>query len=306
MAIFSFFDKILIEGIMPERALLRLKRAGIDLFHVKKVKKNQILLQVRKKDTEKVFAIFPNVCYNISVYSPYTAKKVGATGFGKTLFAIKTRVGLILGGLLFCVGTLFFDSFVFGVEFVGSDVYAREAYAALNENGIKTFALYRGGTEDLVCANLLSIPDVEFCSVKKTGLRLRVEMRLSSFVKPQFVSGDLRASRDGTVLSVTALSGTAEKKTGDTVRAGETLVGGYFQTEEGTKTTVEVIARACIACVYEGEVLANSEELAFAEAYLSLGLTPLDTVTGKNVAKIENGEGFFVRIEYTVVEKLNL
>lgn len=70
-------EKIVIEGIMPERALSKLQREGICVYHAKKLKKNQILLSVKKKDTEKVFAICPNVCYNVSVYSPYTAKRVG-------------------------------------------------------------------------------------------------------------------------------------------------------------------------------------------------------------------------------------
>ena len=33
-------EKLLLEGLMPERALLRLRRAGIPLFQVKKVEKS--------------------------------------------------------------------------------------------------------------------------------------------------------------------------------------------------------------------------------------------------------------------------
>ena len=50
-----FKDRFLIEGVMPERALLRLKRAGISVFNVKKPQKNQILFSISKKDSEKVF-----------------------------------------------------------------------------------------------------------------------------------------------------------------------------------------------------------------------------------------------------------
>ena len=48
-------EKIVIEGIMPERALSKLQREGICVYHAKKLKKNQILLSVKKKDTEKQF-----------------------------------------------------------------------------------------------------------------------------------------------------------------------------------------------------------------------------------------------------------
>ena len=78
----TFFsrDRFIVEGVMPQRALLRLKRAGIVLFHVKKIQKNQIVFSVSVKDTEKVFAIYPNVCYNISAYTPFTVKQIGREG----------------------------------------------------------------------------------------------------------------------------------------------------------------------------------------------------------------------------------
>ena len=57
-------QRIMIEGMMPYRALNRLKREGISLKNIKKSKKNQILITVDAKDVEKVFAIYPNMCYN--------------------------------------------------------------------------------------------------------------------------------------------------------------------------------------------------------------------------------------------------
>ena len=73
----NFRQRLLIEGIMPERALLRLRREKIAVYNVKKRGKTQILLSVKRKDTQKVFAIYPNVCYNDNAYSPYSVKKLG-------------------------------------------------------------------------------------------------------------------------------------------------------------------------------------------------------------------------------------
>ena len=102
MLFLNLKDRLQIEGIMPERALLRLKRAGIGIYNAKKVEKNKILLSVKRKDTEKVFAIYPNVCYNIGAYSPYTVTKMGAVGIGKLLETAKKRMGLLLGIPLYC------------------------------------------------------------------------------------------------------------------------------------------------------------------------------------------------------------
>ena len=297
-------DRLEIEGIMPERALLRLRRAGIGVYNAKKVKKNKILLSVKKKDTEKVFAIYPNVCYNSNVYSPYTVKKCGSVGVGKTLTFLQRRVGVILGVLLFCILTLFANNFVFSVEFTGSEIYAREAYAVLEAGGIRPFARYSSEKEDWICSQLLALDGVEFCSVKKAGLRVRVEMRLSDFTTEQTQRGVMTAKHTGKIVAMTVLRGTALKQIGDDVRAGETLAGNWFTTEGGGQVRVETIARVRIACMYETGLSAASAEEAFAAAYLSLHLAEDGAVTEKTVE--ETGEGtFHVKISYTVTERMN-
>ncbi len=101
MAFFVFRHRFSVEGIMPERALLRLQRAGICVYNAQKIKKNQILFSVSAKDSEKVFAIYPNVCYNISAYSPFVVRKIGVEGIAKYVELFQKRVGFLLGGLLF-------------------------------------------------------------------------------------------------------------------------------------------------------------------------------------------------------------
>ena len=302
MRIFALCQRMSIEGIMPERALLKLRRAGIDLYDVKKPQKNRLDFTVAQKDIQKVFAIYPNLCYNNVGYSPYTAKSLGAVGIAKYLvFALK-RIGLILGALIFLGGTLFLDEFVFGVDFVGSAIYAREARITLAEYGVKPFARYKGGNEDLICAKLLSLDGVEFCSVKKNGLRVRVEMRIGETGEYRLQTGDLTAKHSGEIVAITALRGTPLKARGDKVNAGETLVGGWFLKGE-EKVQVEVIARVSIACLHEAEYSVESKEEAFATAYLSLGLSEGEDIRKWQVEKSENG--YLVRLEYIAIESIN-
>ena len=296
-------ERILLEGIMPERALLRLKRAEIDLFDVKKPQKTQIVFSVKKKDSEKVFAIYPKVCYNRNGYSPYTAQSLGVYGVGKYVQFIKKRIGFALGALLFCACTLFADGFVFGVDFVGTAVYAREAYAALESYGIKPFARYVGGNEDLIAAQLLTLRGVEFCSVRKSGLRVQVEMRLGNMPAPAPVDGDMTSKHTGVLTALTVLKGTALKKIGDNVAVGERLVGGWFAPEGGGQVCVEPIARASIACTYECVSDAADAQTAFAVAYMGAGITDGDLVTERTV--LQTDAGFYVRIGYTAIESIN-
>ena len=304
MSFFVFRDRFRVEGIMPERALLRLQRAGICVYNAKKIKKNQILFSVSQKDSEKVFAIYPNVCYNISAYSPFTVTKIGAEGIAKYVEIIKKRVGLLLGGLLFMALLTFSDGFVFGVEFVGTPIYQREVYAVLEEGGIKPFARYKQTSEDVICSKILALDGVEYCSVQKVGLWARVELRFSPFTQRIPKKENMIAQHAGNLLSLTVLKGTPMKKIGDEIAPGDVLVEKYFYLESGGQVCVEPIARASIACLYEEKIEAATEEEAFAKAYLLLGLSDGDRITEKEIV---GEEGLYsVKIGYIVIETINM
>ncbi len=296
--------KLRIQGDMPERALLRLKRAQIPVYNVKKTQKNEIVLLVNAKDCQKVFAIFPSMCYNIGEYTPYIVQKTGAVGLAKCVETLKNRIGLLLGALVFCVGTLYVDGLVLGVKTVGDATYAREVRIALENHGVKTFAPYDAKKADDITAELLRIHGVEFCSLQKRGVFLYVEMRISPFLGEMRVHGDMLASRTGTLLSLTALSGTLLKKAGDSVQAGDTLVGAYVQTETGERKSVDAVARAYIACTYEQAFDVETQEQAFAQAYLQMALTDNDCL--QSVAITPLPSGYQVRCEYTAVQTINL
>ena len=296
---FTLYDYIQIEGIMPERALLRLKRAKIPLYDIEKLQKNQLRLRVRRKDLYKIFSIYPKEG------KVYTLSKVEGVGLAKLVDFCKNRIGLCLGALAFCILTLAADTFVFGVDFVGTDVYARETMQALEENGVKLFAPYKAGREDKITAKLLSLDFVEFCSVQKVGGRIRVETRISPFTPSVLSKGIMQAKHTGEIVAITVFRGTALKKIGDTVQRGEGLIGNWFCVEDGGQVCVEPIARVKIACVYEEEHLGvQSPEQAFAEAYLAIDLKEKDVITQTEVT--QTADGFHVKINYVVTESMNV
>ncbi len=296
--------RLRLEGMMPERALLRLKRGGVPLYNLQKTQKNAILFQVEKKDIEKVFAIYPNVCYNSSSYTPYRVTALGGIGLSRWIDFCKKRVGILLGALAFAVITLAADRLVLGVDVVGATAYERECKIALAECNIKPFALYPKGKEDLAAAKLLTIEGAEFCSVQKIGNRVRVELRRSPLNTKILQRESMLAKRKGKLLSLTVLRGTALKKVGEEVAEGEPLVGNWFTPAEEEKITVEPIARARIACTYEGVHTVGSKEEAFAEGYLRLSLTAEDEITEWTIEEVEGG--FHVKIFYLVIQTVNL
>ena len=98
--------RIRITGIMPERALLRIRRTGAPLYSVRKETPTSLVCIVRKKDLEKIFAIYPKVCYTIYGQSPYAVQTLGDVGVWKWLGWAKRRVGFILGAMLWQLDSL--------------------------------------------------------------------------------------------------------------------------------------------------------------------------------------------------------
>ncbi len=295
--------RLQIVGLMPERALLRLKRAKIPLYNVRKIDEKTLRFEVNGKDREKVFATYPTVCEDTTAYTPYRVQELGGVGLAKGVEFCKKRVGLLLGGLLFCVLTLAADNLVFGVDVVGATAYSREAVQTLEECGIKSFAFYPKGREDIATAKLLSLSGVEFCSVQKIGHRVRVEIRRSPFQTNTLFSGSMHAKHTGEILSISVLRGSALKQIGDKVTAGEALVGNWFTDKDGGQVRVQPIARVRIACTYECVYEGLDEESAFAESYLSLDLSDKDEIVEKQITATESGVQ--VRISYLVTETVN-
>ena len=173
--------RVLIEGMMPYRALNRLQREGITLFKAKKSKKNALVCTVEEKDIEKIFAIYPNVCYNSGGYTAYTVRLLPAFGVQKLWKIARTRIGLCVGILLFCIVTAWSDCLVLDVAVTGEAAYAAEVTEILQKNGVKRFQRYPQEKTDVITAEVLRLSGVGFCSVKKVGTTLIVEVHTFPF-----------------------------------------------------------------------------------------------------------------------------
>jgi hypothetical protein len=143
--------------------------------------------------------------------------------------------------------------------------------------------------------------------VQKQGYCVVVEMRLSPFTKPKAKNGDMLALRSGKILSLVVLRGTPMKKVGEEIQAGEKIVAGGFQTPSGEFKGVAPIARVHIACAYKEILQTNSQEEAFATAYLKLSLGENDKIISKKITPVGTGEttAFQVEMEYIFVQTVN-
>ena len=76
---------ILVRGREPEKALQRLKNAGIDLFDIKKVQKDAVIFCVSGKQARKVFAFYPKTWYNKAERGGYEFSSLKKKGIGEAI-----------------------------------------------------------------------------------------------------------------------------------------------------------------------------------------------------------------------------
>ncbi len=283
--------RLLVQGISPERLLLKIRRLRIPIYNVKKVSATKLLLSVKTKDEKKVLAL------ENSVY------KIAAVYKDERLKNLLKRTGLWIGIACFLALTLLSGSFCLSVNVVGAEGLEHEIKEVLTEEKVKPFSRFPKDTNRL-SARILGVDGVAFCSVKRLGTTLLIEVVTSPFQKAKQESGDMKAEVFGELTELCVLSGTSQKKIGEKVSAGETLVCGYVIAGE-TKTEVFVRAFARIRVRVQITVRAQSPAVAFAKACFEEfgGFLPSEEIEEKSVQ--ETTDGYLVTIVYTAVQSMN-
>lgn len=242
-----------LEGALLERLLQRAAEDGAVFAEVRRCGDRQMEL---RSDNASI-RILLMLCSRYGIY----ARVLHRGGVTAALEALRRRWTLGVG-LLLCLLALWLPLgrlWWVDVEFIGSAAELgnkEQIEACLRAEGVLPgMALNRIDEKRLQKQLMADAEGYSFIGVRRQGVRLLVEAAPevpSPEVYQRRYARDLVAARDGVVLAVNALSGTACVKAGDTVRAGQTLIRGEEdKTKEETQGVAalgEVIAR----CWYEG------------------------------------------------------
>ena len=287
-------ERILLDGVMPERAINRLVRSGVSVGRVKRLSKTQTVFLIDANDSEKVFSIYPKLP---TAASAYTAKSLGKVGLGARLERLRKRVGVFLGAFLFLGLTLYADTLILKVEIQTDTALKTEILQVLEENGVQEFTVFSGKNIDFISAQILSLEGVSFCSIKKTGSICIVEVRGSSFAQVEKRASVFTAERTGVLQSLVVLRGQRLVADGESVEKGTVLVKANGEEDF-------VVARASLLCVYEAVFEETDEQRALAQGVLAVGGEDERVrILAREVKQEE--EKTVVRIEYEYLFSVN-
>lgn len=245
-----------VEGNNPAVFVSRLARAGVRILGAANgnVKKSRVFLNFSKEnvnsekiyitiphsDSEKLFAICKEMCYNIksgreNIYntkksSAFTVEQTGTGGLLKPLVFLKNRLGIVFGICLFILFAVFLNGRLLGVSLDGVPRdYKSSVSVIVKESGLANFSDISSFNFDGLEKEILNgVKGLGFVSVKKRGSFIYVSAIAKELSLEDKRADNIVSPVGGEIVSVSVLRGTALCKPGDVITKGQNLVGGFF------------------------------------------------------------------------------
>ena len=234
-----------VTGLNLDNFINSVKNKGITLYEMRKTGVKTLTVWVNYADSEKFFAISRDLCYNV--------KRVGEKGRFRFALKLFRNLGLVIGAAIFVLLSLISDDLILSVDYYGSGkAVSREIDGFLQSRGITRFSRFSDIDLPSLSDEILKVSDkISFAECVKSGNRLKVNLALSNQpVKTLDCDKEsLVSDVDGEIEYIKVYRGTALKKAGDKVSAGETICGGFAVIKD-TEVKVGVIATAAIKVNY--------------------------------------------------------
>lgn len=272
-------------------ALRKLSRADIPVYCLKK-HTNTLTFCIEDEYLQKAFAIFSHRCYNISVVRESAAKRVRRF--------LSRRVAFPLGALLFVSSACVANSLVLKIKVTGSGAYLADTVKSIARDcGAEEWRFAKSVDGATLIARVLALPNVIFCTVKKEGSYLIVDVQTEENDSSLVSASPLVSTVAGVIVRAVAVCGTLEKSAGEEVSAGDIIIGAYTIDSDGVRTECLAAGFAQIECV--STVLYGAEKESEENLKLALASADLyaDDIIKREHKVKKNGEGVIYEVTYT-------
>lgn len=159
-------------------------------------------------------------------------------GLHLLLHRLFARPGLCLGALLFSFLLILSTQFVFDIRITGNEILTdAEILSELSENGFICGSFLPSTDIEALCNRIVLHSDrISWISVNMLGTIAHVEVKERTYKDLNLEEGKLAclvAGRDGVIVGFDCGSGTIAVNVGQTVKKGEVLVNGVFESKYG-------------------------------------------------------------------------
>lgn len=223
--LFGFVD-IVVEGYYIERFLNLCTSKNIFLWKLNRQKATILNARVGRKD----FRRLRNVCKKTGCKMKIQKKK----GFSFILHQYKKRkifAGLLLL-IVFVIITL--SNFVWNIEVTGNETIAQDDILQVaKDNGLSIGKWKHSiNVKEVINQLRLDRDDIAWVGIEQKGTNVVIKI-VEADKKPEIINEEeycnIVADRAAMILKVNAVNGTPLVKSGDIVKKGDVLIGGYME-----------------------------------------------------------------------------
>lgn len=287
------YVEFLVEGRNRPLLFQKLKKHGVAVLKSKSVDEKTLILRVRAKDKEKVFAIFGKTWYN---------KQIGTGGWCAVTDFLRKRSAFVIGLVAFLVAVIVANGRIFGVSVSGADnKLCYEVAEICKEEGAIRFARFSSLDFKRIERRIFALDErISYVTVDKNGYNLNVSLVTASEEdKSRFFAGKALCSTvSGTLKYLEVYRGTAVKNVGDKVYAGDELIRGEFSVPENSFPTV-AMGRAVVECETSYDFITElfDDESASRALEKARFFTQQESYTEQSVEEITVGEISVLRVK---------
>lgn len=238
-------NKFILEGLNTERLINQLISLNIQTYNFKKTDYNKLEFETNLKDADKVRTLVKRLNFKCEEVS---------TGLAKTIEFFKYRFGILIGLVLSIIFIVIINSYTFNFKILGiENITSEEVETVLKEYGIEKFKRNSFEDEKLEMFLIEKLPRISMVSVAKKGttIIINIKEKLKEYEENYL---PIVASENMLITNMQVYAGYTNKKVGDSVMAGETLVEPYIIDANGEKKSIEPKA------FIEGKVWYTSSE----------------------------------------------
>lgn len=256
----KIFSHVAVEAVgLNQNQLFQLVcKQNVALFNVVRISKDRSRFVLSKKDFEKL--------KSEGVFARYQLKVWEKPSAAYYFYYFPKRIGLFAAALLMILCAVFCSQTLFVVEINAANaLQTQQIKEYLKKNNIKMGRRWADISTKKIESDLFDCTDsASNIVVRRQGTRLVVEMQQTQ--QSAVVEGPIVAPRTGTIEKIVVAKGTATKKEGELVVAGEKIVlpdqNGQSQAKIALRTYNQssvAVSRFLIQKVRSGKKIAKSQ-----------------------------------------------